>query len=63
MNTVFNEIAEVCGFDATPENPVVSLTQSDLEYYGSQIVIECMRVCEDLGSYDCIDALKRRFQL
>lgn len=63
MNQAFNEIAERCGFDATPANPTLTLTQSDLEYYGTQIVIECMRICEDQNAYECIDLLKRHFHL
>lgn len=57
----FNEIAEQCGFDSTPENPVLSLTQDDLQYYGECIVKECIQICEDMGEYEVAEKIYRRF--
>lgn len=63
MNEPINQIAEMCGFDATPENPYMQLSQGDLEYFARCLLRECMKICEHENYYDASILIKESFKL
>lgn len=63
MNKKINEIAEICGYDTTPENPTVVLSSGDLEYFARCLIKECMRICEHDNHYDASMLIKRTFDV